>query len=51
MPQSSANIAMLLILHILFLIPYLGFVVRILTFILGLGMIVPEGHKFIRKTA
>ena len=41
----------LLALHILFQVPYLGMVVHIVTLILGLGMIVSGGFKFLREAA
>jgi cytoskeletal protein CcmA (bactofilin family) len=41
----------LLALHILFQVPYLGMVVRIITLILGLGIIVSGSFKFLREAA
>ena len=41
----------LLILHVLFQVPYLGMVVRIVTLLLGLGIIVSGGIKFLKEAA
>ncbi len=41
----------LLVLHILFQVPYLGMVVRIVTLILGLGIIVLGSFKFLKEAA
>ncbi|KPJ55877.1 MAG: hypothetical protein AMJ42_06040 [Deltaproteobacteria bacterium DG_8] len=47
----ASMIVGLLVLHILFAVPSFGLVVRIVTLILGFGMVVSGGLKFIREAA
>ncbi|MEW5807416.1 MAG: polymer-forming cytoskeletal protein [Acidobacteriota bacterium] len=47
----TAMMVGLLVLHILFFVPYLGFAARIISLILGMGMITLGGFQFLRESA